>query len=472
MFITGYKVKYEECREQLDQLEGFKSQELAKVKHMLLKAEEALEAERSSKKDQMDDLVPVSDDPEQDFAKERGVRLKLEKKVESLEESVKDLQGKLTSVSNERDGIKTSLLEMEIASHEGNQAKEDVTKSLKGEIAKMKAEIETYKVTLDVRENEIKAKKEDFKREKSKNQEMEQSLQDKEARIHGLQQEVEQLKTSLNERLVHLRDSQKQSDELQIQAEALQSQIRDNLESLEQGCAEQRSLKGQIESLARDNLSLQEAINGLTHQAESLKDLLEAQKREYDQLEAKKHSQERVIDDLRLKCDHLERDKVEGSKELAALHESLPRRIESSDRVKGLCGQINGLETELEEKKQAVRHLQLRNNEMKKMLQKGIKPDVVQPTSFLMSASPTSELDKDAAGVLIGNDNGLVSEVTLKYVRHVIFKFLTSPEVEAKQMIRALATILHFSLDEEKTLQEYLDWKMSWFPLGAKPKLP
>ena len=30
--------KYEECKEQLDQLEGFQNQELGKVKHMLLSA--------------------------------------------------------------------------------------------------------------------------------------------------------------------------------------------------------------------------------------------------------------------------------------------------------------------------------------------------------------------------------------------------------------------------------------------------
>lgn len=35
-----------ECRDQLEQLEGFQNQELGKVKHMLLSAETALEIER------------------------------------------------------------------------------------------------------------------------------------------------------------------------------------------------------------------------------------------------------------------------------------------------------------------------------------------------------------------------------------------------------------------------------------------
>ena len=64
----------------------------------------------------------------------------------------------------------------------------------------------------------------------------------------------------------------------------------------------------------------------------------------------------------------------------------------------------------------------------------------------------------------------VISSVTLAYMRHVILKFLTSPEVESKQMTRALATILQFTKEEELRLQAYLDWKMSWFA-GPKPKL-
>ena len=45
-----------DCREQLEQLEGFQSQELAKVKHMLLSAETALEKETQTRKKLEKDL--------------------------------------------------------------------------------------------------------------------------------------------------------------------------------------------------------------------------------------------------------------------------------------------------------------------------------------------------------------------------------------------------------------------------------
>ena len=48
--MPGYlKKQLAETRENLEQMEGFQNQELSKVKHMLLSAETALEAERSQK---------------------------------------------------------------------------------------------------------------------------------------------------------------------------------------------------------------------------------------------------------------------------------------------------------------------------------------------------------------------------------------------------------------------------------------
>ena len=77
--------------------------------------------------------------------------------------------------------------------------------------------------------------------------------------------------------------------------------------------------------------------------------------------------------------DHVETLKVLTSEkcaikeELIQLEESIPSFIESSDLVKSMKEKDFFLQNELEEKKQAVRQLQIRSNEMKKMLQKGMK---------------------------------------------------------------------------------------------------
>lgn len=60
-------------------------------------------------------------------------------------------------------------------------------------------------------------------------------------------------------------------------------------------------------------------------------------------------------------------------------------------------------------------------------------------------------------------------DVNFKYLKHVIIKFLTSREYEAQHLTRAVSTLLKFSPEEEKLLNDTLEWKMSWF--GAKPKV-
>jgi len=86
-----------------------------------------------------------------------------------------------------------------------------------------------------------------------------------------------------------------------------------------------------------------------------------------------------------------------------------------------------------------------------------------------LSSSPSSKRESSMTPPsLTVEDCVFVSEVTLEYLRHVIFKFLTSTELDKqKQMTRAVATLLQFSAEEERKLQDYLDWKMSWF--GSKP---
>ena len=49
IFSKGYGQQLTECRESLEQLDGFQSQELAKVKHMLLSAETSLQLEKDER---------------------------------------------------------------------------------------------------------------------------------------------------------------------------------------------------------------------------------------------------------------------------------------------------------------------------------------------------------------------------------------------------------------------------------------
>ena len=57
-------------------------------------------------------------------------------------------------------------MEAEIASHECDNTRIKESQDMKLELAKTQAALETLKVTLEVRDNELKIKKEDVRREK------------------------------------------------------------------------------------------------------------------------------------------------------------------------------------------------------------------------------------------------------------------------------------------------------------------
>lgn len=75
--------------------------------------------------------------------------------------------------------------------------------------------------------------------------------------------------------------------------------------------------------------------------------------------------------------------------------------------------------------------------------------------------------------VLISTSNGLVTmdEISFKYLKHVIMKFVTCRDVEAKHLIRAVSTLLQLNSEEERILDEMYKWKMSWFFGGSRPDI-
>lgn len=206
--------------------------------------------------------------------------------------------------------------------------------------------------------------------------------------------------------------------------------------------------------------------------------------------------------------------------------------------------EIKSLRDELNEKNKVIKNLQQRLNDLKKTLQKELKyqqlpnetapaaiaanvnssaeetvqarlarvpppppPSSSSPLSLsngydMTTTSKTNALKKpipvtSAASCTDFMLNGSMQagkkldEINHKYLKHVIFKFLTSREYEvsvskrspflsinpyirfilkkALHLVKAISVLLNFTSDEEKALRESLEWKMSWF--GTKPKL-
>lgn len=112
---------------------------------------------------------------------------------------------------------------------------------------------------------------------------------------------------------------------------------------------------------------------------------------------------------------------------------------------------------------------------MKKTLQEEIKNNNSGPSGSILSNAPAIliPVNVDNNNSYHSNDiSGKVfemDEVKFSYLKHVILKFLTSRELEAKHLIRAVSTLLYLSETEEKLLNDTLEYRRSWF--GTKPVL-
>ena len=169
---------------------------------------------------------------------------------------------------------------------------------------------------------------------------------------------------------------------------------------------------------------------------------------------------------VQLKSDYrsLCEEREEIVKEKASIVQSIPGLIQTSELVRNLQTTISELEDELEEKRASVRNLSARANEMKKMLQKELKssPSIQEPSSEPvtngLNPSPICDMiaseksySSHHSQFIPSESDELLSGINVKYLRHVIFKFLTSPEEESKQMVRALSTLVKFSYEEVST---------------------
>lgn len=115
-------------------------------------------------------------------------------------------------------------------------------------------------------------------------------------------------------------------------------------------------------------------------------------------------------------------------------------RDENSERTCKLRSQIAELEAAFSEKNKTIKLQQQRLSDMKKTLQKELKnqnndPDNLSvPTSASSSTAPKSPVLPKAPQPAKNE----MDEVNFKYLKHVIFKFLTSREYEVTVALSSL----------------------------------
>eukprot|EP00096_Caligus_rogercresseyi_P015534 TRINITY_DN7982_c0_g1_i1.p1 TRINITY_DN7982_c0_g1~~TRINITY_DN7982_c0_g1_i1.p1 ORF type:complete len:581 (+),score=203.82 TRINITY_DN7982_c0_g1_i1:79-1821(+) len=497
--LEGYKKQMLEYRENFEQLEDFQNQEMAKIKHMLLSSENALQTELKSKEDLLlenkelkESLMKAKSEEESkskdaelttSSSKEDPSSEQLRKEKEALEvslceiqnafkaykeassvsnesEVVRILENQLSALENERDEIKNNLLEMEIDRHDALESEKKLISDMKLNEARMCAERETLEVKLSHRESEIKKLKEELRNMKESNdlkiKDLEEGTESKTYKVQSLESLISELKGDLSRAEADLDIKSSLSLQSATSFKHLESECQTLGEELKSARAELKESKCGEKALKAELVESKRKFASLNKEFETC----------VSQMEELSGSREALEMELRSKSSALEESKREMEKyerRIRNIDENLPETIRCSDFVKGLESSIASLQEQLEDKKSALKLQDKRLLDMKKTLQKELSRgggSGERDSPPLLNGSQSSR--KNSVDVPI-------NDVNVTYLKRAIFQFFTGRDDEAYQMIKVISTILKFSSEETKVLHEFWEWKHSWF--ASKPKI-
>uniref|UniRef100_A0A1A9UZF2 GRIP domain-containing protein n=1 Tax=Glossina austeni TaxID=7395 RepID=A0A1A9UZF2_GLOAU len=285
---------------------------------------------------------------------------------------------------------------------------------------------------------------------------MKDEVQQRDVKIKLLEEEIDEVNSTLKE----CREENEQqilfernkSENLQKENSQLKCKLESNEKRFNDFAADSsnaaQSLRQQIEELqCALNQEKDEKLTALLKNAEISQNL--------DILRKELKSEQDETNELQEKNKQLESEIKTINVEIQTNKENLEELQSIMHKNENKLREIDDLQRETLEKNKTIKILNQRLLDLKKTLQKEF------------CSVKTSE-GSSCGDRMHATDNGVVmDEVNFKYLKHVIVKFLTSREVEARHLLRAVATLLKLTKEEEKLLHDTLTWKMSWF--GSKP---
>ncbi|XP_011146317.1 golgin subfamily A member 1 isoform X2 [Harpegnathos saltator] len=540
-----YKKKLYSFQEDAEQLEGFQTQEMAKIKHLLLAKEqeadekshhlktatseiESLKTEVSRLRRYEDELNNVQDEMETMRHSTQRERAQLSCQLAQTEEEVRHLKDKVF-VLEQRIALETNdqvtvderiadlmrertLLERKL--EEAHLHLSDIKTSWSGKISSLETQV--GRLSRQAGEEGLERRRVEQEKEKLKQRikQLEAEIEvnnvvmaTKDAKLLRMTEDIDEMATELKELRASVDDEveefKRQIESSSKQISQLKTDLKDATSKLTAVTDELSSLQSSLEEECSSNSSLRTELTRLRETLQSerttmteLRVFLEKERSEKDvallrnaqmsqdmEIVRQENRQQEVENtELQSRIEHLEEDLIGKTKEAeqaAVTLKELERRVaeleevergreklESNERI--LKSSLLDLEEQLSDKNKTIKVLQQRLADMKKTLQRELRI----PTSSLDSdveASAAILNPSSSKTVTARHNNSREDDVNFKYLKHVLIKFLTSREYEALHLTRAVATLLHFSPEEERLLQETLEWKMSWF--GTRPNL-
>lgn len=283
--------------------------------------------------------------------------------------------------------------------------------------------------------------------------------------------ELEKLREQNNDEIDHLKE----------EITGLHSTLQEKIQCLAQSDTMVLNQAADLKSCSQEKDGLMLRNAELSHQLElSRQSNVEFQKR----LEESIKCSSEKIDEVTANLFAAEEERQKLTERISDLESAANLGIETTDTISKLNASVADLENQLADKVKTIKLQQHRISDMKKAMQKELKmqspysePAEVNDREFATQA-PTMGKVTSVQLNSYGHHNvhprqsslaDKLDDISFKYVKHVILRYMTSNEFETPQLVKAIAVLLDFTADEEQLVRETLDWKSSWF--GAKPQL-
>lgn len=197
-------------------------------------------------------------------------------------------------------------------------------------------------------------------------------------------------------------------------------QVKSSLETMTQNWQDEKT----------HNLSLKDRIAQLSEEKDNFVVRNAELSQQVSLIQQQSQRIEKQLRELEVKFSETE----EENQRVKLLLSDAEARDENSERTCKLRSQIAELEAAFSEKNKTIKLQQQRLSDMKKTLQKELKNQNNDPDSCSLvvqtSASPAMPPKSPTLSNAPQPAKGDMEEVNFKYLKHVIFKFLTSREYE------------------------------------------
>ncbi|XP_039178938.1 golgin subfamily A member 1 isoform X2 [Crotalus tigris] len=322
-------------RDEIDELEGFQQQELAKIKHMLLKKEESLARMEGEMRSSTQELLQTRDE----LQASRDLSTRLTTEVQGLQQQQKDLMMERDELQNARASAENKITSLE----ERSQDLQSYVQRVSVDLQKAQLAASSAEKSLHLLQGEHKSLKLEFQEQRQK---MAVQVEEKSQLVGQLQEKVATLEKQLEGSL----SGDEHFQQLFREKSALEQSLEDTRQELltaQTGHKESLNLlETQIDQL-NGRLATEEA--GLRAKEESLRSLQASASRQQDWEQALQLAKEALAksqDELREKESQLQKLQVDLESERAKSREDLSSmQSQWTDQVKQLEKQVSALES-------------------------------------------------------------------------------------------------------------------------------